>query len=224
MARRLVSTVHGATRPTLREISLRILKRNSILGALLAGIIGAPQAFAGNDQGFYGLVGGGVGYWENGEDSRMIAIENFGATGGSTDSTAPAFKIGAGYQFDTYNGLELAYHRSGTYSHHLTDGTSTLDIDIKMRRVSLVYVLSLPATSKLSFNLRAGVQRWEEKFTVGGSDGGKRNDTDATWGLGAKYRLGERTALTLDYHTFHHQEDNLFLDFGELLAGVQVRF
>lgn len=205
---------------------MRILKRNSILGALLAaaGIIGAPQAFAGNDRGFYGLVGGGVGYWENGEDSRMIAIQNLGATGGSTDSTAPAFKIGAGYQFDTYNGLELAYHRSGTFSHHLTDGTNTLDIDIKLRRVSLVYVLSIPATNNLSFNLRAGVQRWEEKATVGGSDGGTRNDTDATWGLGAKYRLSERTALTVDYHTFHHQEDQLFLDFGEFIAGVQVRF
>jgi outer membrane protein with beta-barrel domain len=151
-------------------------------------------------------------------------MANLGATDGSTDSTSAAFKVGAGYQFNTYNGLELAYHHGGTYTHHLTDGVDSLDIDVKLRRVSLVYVLSIPATSNLSFNLRAGVQRWEEKVFVDGEDAGKRNDTDATWGVGAKYRLGERTALTLDYHTFHQQEDQLYLDFGELMAGVQIRF
>lgn len=209
-----------------RDLLRIALRTSAVLRALLAaaGIAGASHALADNASGFYGLVAGGIGYWEDGEDSRMVAMRNTGATAGSTDSTSAAYKIGAGYQFNTYNGLELAYHNGAKYAHHLSDGVDTLDIDIKVRRVSLVYVLSIPATTNLSFNLRAGVHRWEEKASVDGEDAGKRKGTSGTWGVGTKYRLGERTALTLDYHTFHQQEDSLYLDFGELMAGVQVRF
>jgi len=221
-----VSPVHGATRPTLREISLHILKRNSILGALLAaaGIIGASQAFAGNDSGVYGLVGGGVGYWNSGEDSRMVALENRGGGTGTTDTRSAAFKVGIGYQFDVYNGIDLSYHNNGKFQHRLQStffGDET--IDVKVRRVVLGYVLTIPATQNFSVMGRVGVHRWEEKWS-NGQESVKDNDTDATFGVGAKYRLGSNAALTLEYEYFHQQENNLYLDYSETLLGLQYRF
>ena len=206
---------------------MRIAPRpRAVLRALLAatGIAGASCAFAGSDHGFYGLVGAGLGYWEDGDDSLNIGIQNSGADSGTVDKTATAYKLGVGYQFKTYNGLELSYHNTGKFKQQLNFGTDTAEVQVKVRRTSLVYVLSMPATANLSFNLRAGVQRWQETWTLDGQFPEKFRGTSATWGVGTKYRIGERTALTLDYQTFHQQDDGLYLDFGEFLAGVQVRF
>lgn len=194
--------------------------------ALIAtvGILGTSAAFADSSSGLYGVVGGGLGYWNMGEDSRTVALENAGGGSGTTDTTSAAFKVGLGYQFNVYNGIDLTYHNNGKFQHRLqTNAFGDVTLDVKVRRVVLGYVLTIPATQNFSVMGRVGVHRWEEKWSDGFNTV-KDNDTDATFGVGAKYRLSNNASLTLEYEHFHQQENNLYLDFSETLLGLQYRF
>lgn len=205
--------------------------RTSFALALLtaAGVGAAQPAFA-TDQGFYGLVGAGIGYWNSGTDSRNVALGNSGGGTGSTDQTSGAFKIGLGYQLNVYNGIDLAYHDSGRFSHDLqTTGLGNVKFDIKVRRLALSYVLNIPATKNLSFTGRVGVNRWEENRDIelvdlGLSGSEKRNDTDTVLGLGMRYRIGQQATLAVEYEHFHQQEDDLYQDFSETTVGLLFRF
>lgn len=205
----------------------RISKRLACALIVAAGAVGGQAAAAGNE-GFYGLAAGGVGYWENGDASRDVLLSNLGGGSGTTDKTSGAYKLGVGYQFNEYNGVDLAYHYNGKFAHKIDSSPfGPLTRERKVRRIGLSYVLSIPATQNLSVMGRLGVQRWEEKATTNslfGTETSKRNDTDAMYGIGAKYRLGERASMTLEYEYFHHQEDALYLDFSEVTAGLQIRF
>ena len=197
---------------------------------LLATGLAAALPASAADQGPYAFIGGGVGYWDTGDDSRDIALDNLGGGTGSSDRTSGALKAGIGYQFNTYHGVDLAYHNTGRFGLKLqTDFFGRVNYDIKARRIAASYILNIPATTNLSFTGRVGINRWEEKVTENAVDLGqrnefKRNDTDAVWGLGMRYRLNPTTSLAVEYESFHQQEDDLYWDFGEGTIALLVKF
>lgn len=207
------------------HLGRKSLIRTLIIGASLVTALPA-NAF---DQGFYGIVGAGLGYWSNGDASRDVLLGNLGGGSGSTDKESVAYKVGIGYQVNAYNGFDLAFHDTGTFAHNIdTSPIGPVKRERDVRRIGLSYILSIPATQRLSVTGRVGVHRWEERTTttVGTAEPieEKRNDTDAILGLGVSYKFGSRAKLTLDYEFFHQQEDQLYQDFSELTAGLQLRF
>lgn len=205
------------------------LGRNVLIRALAVGAcLGATPAAHAFDQGLYGIVGAGLGYWSNGDASRGVLLDNLGGGSGSTDKESAAYKIGLGYQINTYNGFDLAFHDTGTFTHNIDSSPfGPVKRQRDVRRIGLSYILSIPATQRLTVMGRVGVHRWEEKTTTtvaGETFKEKRNDTDAILGLGLGYKFGDRVKLTLEYEFFHQQEDQLYQDFSELTAGLQFRF
>ena len=212
-----------------RELFVATTYRLALISGLtLTGAAITPLASAGDNSGFYGLVGGGIGYWSNGDASRDVLIGNLGGGTGSTDKSSGAYKIGVGYQINTYNGFDFAYHYTGKFAHNIDSSpVGPVRTEVKVSRLALAYVLSIPATERLSILGRIGVHRWEEKITsrtVVGDFESKRNDTDTTFGIGSRYALGSNMALTLEYEYFHQQEENRYLDFSETTVGLQYRF
>lgn len=191
---------------------------------MLLGLTATTPVLADANSGFYGLAAGGVGYWETYDPSRSDTLLSAGGGTATTDKFATAFKLGVGYQFDTYNGVDVAYHHGGKYDLQLRNTPSgDNDITLKVRRVALAYVLTIPVGADFSFLGRLGVHRWQEDVTSRNGSG-KRSSTSMTFGVGSKYRLGERTDLTLEYENFQDQEGDGYQTFGALTMGVRARF
>lgn len=205
--------------------------RISCVHALLlaAGIAAGLPAHA-DDQGVYGFLGAGLGYWDTGKSSLQGTLNNLGGGAGTAERMGKSVKLGVGYQFNTYNGVDIAYHDNGSYHLQLqTPLFGRVNYDIKVRRIAVSYILNIPASENLSFTGRAGVSRWSEKVEgefadLGVSVSDDRRDTDVLWGLGMRYRMSPNVSLAIEYETFHQQQDNLYWDFGALTSAVIVKF
>lgn len=196
---------------------------------LAAGLAAQLPAHAG-EAGLYGFVGAGIGYWDTGDNSLRGTLDNLGGGSGVSERLDKSVKLGVGYQFNAYNAIDIAYHDNGNYALKLqTVGFGRVNYDIKVRRVAASYILNIPATENLSVTGRVGISRWTEKISANAVDLGeqsefKRNDTDALWGVGLRYRMSPNVSLAIEYETFHQQEDDLYWDFGALTSAVLVKF
>lgn len=204
----------------MTPISRHLLGAAATLGALTATLPASADA----SSGLYGLVAGGTGYWETYDASRTATLVNVGGGTATVDKFSAAYKLGVGYQFNTYSGVEVAYHHGGKYDVSLRNtGAGDADITLKVRRVAFTYVLTIPAGKDFSFLGRLGAHRWQEDITSANASA-KRNGTNMTFGLGGKYRLRESTDLTLEYENFQNEDSEGYQTFGALTAGLWVRF
>lgn len=205
----------------------RIASINILLVAV--GFAAHMSAHAG-ENGLYGFVGAGIGYWDTGDNSLRGTLDNLGGGTGVAERIDRSIKLGLGYQFNAYNAIDIAYHDNGRYKMQLqTVSDGRVNFDVKVRRVAASYILNIPATENLSVTGRVGISRWSEKIRGDFIDQGisaseTRNDTDALWGLGLRYRMSPSVSLAIEYETFHQQEDNLYWDFGALTSAVLVKF
>ena len=97
------------------------------------------------------------------------------------------FKIFGGYSFNDYLAAEVEYLDGGTAK---DDG-----IKLKPEQFGVSVLGSLPVNETFSLFARVGFTSWEVKQ----SGGGKEDDEDLLYGLGAALNIGEQFQVRAEY-------------------------
>lgn len=152
------------------------------LFAVLAVSVLAGTAWAADNQGFYGSVGGGA----------------YRLKGDGFDDTAPTVKLVGGYDFNQYFALEGGYTRLFQTSDRI-QGTR---VDIDGNVWDAAARLSYPFADRFSGYGRIGWAFYDVNADVSGAGlGGSfdESDDDFTWALGGSVDFTQRLTLRGEY-------------------------
>lgn len=172
----------------------------------------------------YLTVGAGAGYWETYDPSVTQTLQASGGGTATSDKFSAAGRVGLGYRLDQYSSFEVNYHHGGKYSAEMNIASGPVEIEMDVRRVALTYLLTVPINPSWSLTGRLGAHRWEEQFSVAGTDTGERSGTSFTFGVGASFPLSNTADLAIEYQNFQHSKDGGYQTFGEFMAGAVFRF
>lgn len=197
--------------PAPHLFEVRVFPAWRIFG-LLSWLVAAPCAVAGGspeDSGVY--AGGALGI------SRDTGSYSFtGANVTSQDLTNPGAKAYVGYRFARYFGMEIGYARLGATAFEGTDTAGQPFSDrFTHEAVPLSFVGFLPlgdrweligrlgAVINSSYNTEKTCFRRTRWGTVS-----QQNcpATPLAWGVGVRYRIGEKLGLRLDYDSYALQD------------------
>jgi len=155
----------------------------------------ASPAFAADD-GFY--VEGGIGYYQ-------LDI------GGGWDAGDTAYKLGAGYNFMKYFGVEVEWIDGGSPEDF------GLSVDISGWNFSAIG--RWPVNEKFEVFAKLGALMWDADLRgpISGSDDG----TDFSWGVGAGWNFTDHFTVNAEYQGFEIEDT----DASELwIASAVWRF
>lgn len=183
----------------------------------------ASPALAG-DFYVYGSVGQSDIGLEKGNLDGFLSkgLTNAGATNlsssSSVDNTDTGYKLGVGYQFTPYVAVEGGYVDLGKtkYSYNATaaQGTATASGEVKISGVNLSVVGILPVGADFNLFGKVGVLVGQAKASYGGTvnapgigawgagTSGTKNQSAATYGIGASYNLTKEISLRAEYEWF----------------------
>lgn len=175
---------------------------------LSAGLmIGAANIASAQEAGWY--VGGSAG------QSDMDISENAisAAVGGTTtalDETDTAWKVFGGYAFSEFLSVEGGYVDLGEVTFDNTGGNGTSE----NYGINLVGVGTWPINDQFAVFGKAGVFRWENKYTEAGVET-ISNGSDATYGLGVRWSFTDTIHVRAEWERFENV--------GSGLGGVDGR-
>lgn len=173
-------------------------------------VISAPNAFA-SDHGFYAVLDGG--------SSRISGLCNILPPTMSCNETGKTTRLGAGYQFSTTWGAELAYaHLAAVTSEGTTTATAPngaaitvpYGAFIRIRGPLLAGVATIPIGEKWSVITKGGTLRLADinvLVETSGSANGSWSHIGTTrvglyWGIGGLYDYTDTVSIRAQYEDF----------------------
>lgn len=194
----------------------------SVIVAML--VLGASSALAGG-KGFY--AGAQLGYGEN--DDFVSANDDGSLSGINEDTDDLSYKVYGGYNFNSHVGVEAGYSDYGDTSFDATsDGSGNswvagdVATDFEANGYGANVVGRLPIGDRWTLFASAGIFSWDttESFTENGvvTEVDKNSGTDATYGVGAEYDIGnpDDVVIRAEYSTVDVDDD------GDQIQAVQV--
>jgi hypothetical protein len=172
--------------------------------AVIAGLMGASTAFAGED-GVYVLAG--IGKPTAGDGGRSTIDGLVTAAGGagfsSSMSTPTAYKLQIGFQLDENLALEGGYIGSQTVNYVATGGnlTGTVSSTSRISGWNLTGIGALPLGRGFSLLGKLGFANMQELAAAkatGFTDFTSGSKLDLTYGIGAKLDLAQGFFVRLD--------------------------
>lgn len=185
--------------------------------AVATAFAGAAFAQRAPDTGFY--VGGSFGQATADEwCSTSGAPAGFALT--SCDDEDTAWKLFAGYQFNSWLGAEATYMNLGDYTASVALGGATANVSADASSWNIAAVASVPVGPVSLFG-KIGYARTdsEANVNVGGTSVRVGEDgSEAIYGLGVKWNMTRNWALRAEWERL----DDSKVDF--LSVGVQFKF
>ncbi len=223
----LASLIGLSWLPRRRQRLSRMFASTLVIVMLLAPA--APVAQAG---GFYLGLGGGQG--DVSANETRIAQQITAATGDaitaiSLDGTDFSYHLRAGYTFNRWFSLEVAYYNFGEVKGQISaNAVSPTAFAAAVPRFlprdprgpALQARLSFPFADRWAFALRGGVIRWESdqraQLITGGTGGFKigDNSTEAIWGAELAWQTWSRVGLSLEFNGAQLDDDARSVELG----------
>lgn len=131
----------------------------------------------------------------------------------SFDDDDNGFKVFGGYRLSDHFGVEVAYAENGS--------PEDVGVEFDVTSLSAFAVGTLTIGERFELFAKAGAYRWDVDLSglVDGSD----DDIEAAFGAGAKFKLGGKFALRLEYEVFE-VESAIDADVDVLSVGGEWRF
>lgn len=195
-------------------------RKNICFAALLPFVIGMPLTATAQDAGPY--IGGSIGRSHSKIDTAPIAA--IGGTVLSKDEDEFGGKVFGGFQIMKYVGMEISYVDLGKFDISGRFGGTPFSANAKVTGIAVSAVGTLPLSS--GFDLFAKVGGFFSKTKVNAtvaaiSATDKSNETDWTFGIGAKYNFNKNLALRVEaerYELGGNDSANLYT------FGIQYKF
>lgn len=148
---------------------------------------------------------------DNGRITQDLLSGGFTTTEINADEKDSAYKIFAGYQFNSMLSVEAGYFDLGTFDFTArTDPLGTLSGNIKLRGVNLDLVGLLPLNEEFSLFARAGVHYTLAKDNFAGTglvnitnSNPSKREANLKLGLGIQYAINEAWAIRLEDERYH---------------------
>lgn len=201
---------------------------------LIAGLVPAGTAVAGEGPGFYGGGSVGLAHYEDEEDEIRAAFAPT-AIRVDTDNNDLGWKIFGGYRFTPYFGAEVSFVDLGEQSADVGVGTASITATNSVSGVSMTGTAGYPVIPQGYVFGRLGAYVWDSSIDTTGNallnaiaaangavDEGD-NGVDLTFGLGATYELVEHVKVRADWERFNGLgEDETDIDLFS--GGIQYDF
>lgn len=151
-------------------------------------------------------------------DVGRVSINDF--DGFAIDESTTGFRLGTGYRFLPWLGVEGAYVDLGTVSASVDIGTGT-PVLAEASADGFEVTLSghVPLSDAFWLTAQAGVLWWTGDSSVGGS-ASSDSGNDVTWGVGAEYAFGPAFAVTAGWRRYKVED----VDADGAWLGLMVRF
>jgi opacity protein-like surface antigen len=169
------------------------MKRSAVLGVMLA-LSGTP-ALAAEDSGLY--VGAGVGRF----NVQIDDPDDVADTVGSFDSDDTTFKAFAGWRFNPYLGVELAYLDLGNPEDTIDDTRVSADVN-----GFAPYLVGTLPVGPVELFAKAGYLFYDVKIDVEDLDVTDDSNEDFVYGGGIGVTLFERLNARLEYEVIELEE------------------
>jgi hypothetical protein len=212
----------GANRSARNSINIAQLEESfmktiSIAAAMVACIAGAvAQA---NDissiRGAYAGMGAGVA---GADHSTAAGTRTFG------HHTGGGLRLFGGYQFDRHFGIEGGYLRTGNYTQTVNVGDQDVRQSVKSHAWYVAGTARRPIGQSfaLTGTIGAAFGKVSGDRTVTGPDSLRGSNTPVLAGIGAQYRMSDRTDLQLDMTGIDKVSDKMSA--GVITLSIRKRF
>ena len=167
--------------------------------ALIAGLLGAANAWSQDSRGWYMGASIGQAYYKHTCDGAPAGI--------TCNNDDTAWRVFGGYQFKPSFGIELGFHTLGSVAAQ-GSGPATVTQSADVRAVDVVYVGSWAMTNRLALITKLGF--YFGKMQVAAHPSGitrgweSRSTNDITYGLGIGYELTDHADFRLEWQHFGH--------------------
>jgi hypothetical protein len=167
------------------------------------------------ERGPYAGIGGGITGADRNDGST---VDTFSHQRGG------ALKLFAGYQIDRHFGVEGGYLRTGHFSQTLTIGAEQVSQSVKTHAWYAAGTARLPLGTgfALTGTVGAAFAKVNGQDTVSGSQSLLGGNTSVLAGVGAQYRMSDRTTLQLDLTGIDEMSHNLSV--GAITLSIRKRF
>lgn len=173
---------------------MRLRFKPFLIAALIALGAAAPPALSqSQDAGWFLGAGGGV-------SSAQDLCPGASTPGFTCDNRGTAWKVFAGYQFNSNFGYELAYTSLGKQTASLVGVTTAT---FETTAIDMVLVLTIPI-DRFSLYGKWGLAIFDLERTIVGTGAGttEAKGKEITYGFGLGYNLTKRMALQMEFQHY----------------------
>lgn len=182
----------------------------SLIAAALIGSLGSTAALA-EDNGFYGYVSAGSSTSDRKAEVDTV-LTNLGAVfASSSNNTDTAYKLQAGYQFNSNLAVEGGYADLGKFTYHAlatVPAGATRDGAVSVTAWNLDAVGRLPVSDDLAVFGKLGVASYDLSYTCQGAviacvtPSRSNSGTPLHYGLGVDWSFGKKLFARAEYEVY----------------------